>query len=105
MLWKLATLLVAIQAADPVPPQRVDPQSIPTLASTEPIEPRSGGEQERPQDRVQERRVDRAERGGFRGVQEPPMRIQEAPSIFTDEAYRQARVRSLLQRALEERGW
>lgn len=101
MLWKLATLALVLQAAEPVPQQRVDPQSIPVPASTEPVEPRSGGTQ----DEAQDRRVGRPERGGFRAVQEPPMRIQEAPSIFTDEAYRRARVRSLLQRALDEGGW
>ncbi|MEQ8844546.1 MAG: hypothetical protein RIB58_06800 [Phycisphaerales bacterium] len=97
----LLVLLMGVQAADPVPPQRVDPTSMPDAPSSDPVLPRRGLPPAEQADRDEE--ASRAARATpLAAVASPPMRIREAPSIFTDEAYRHARVRSLLRRALEE---
>ncbi|MEQ9096680.1 MAG: hypothetical protein RIE32_10495 [Phycisphaerales bacterium] len=90
-----------------VPPARVDPTSIPVPASTEPVLPR-GTSQE--QSEAQESATDSAAsaRGSSRidWSRQPATiapRQHQPASIFTDEAYRHARVRSLLVAALEGR--
>ncbi|MFI4881365.1 MAG: hypothetical protein ACIAQU_02145 [Phycisphaerales bacterium JB064] len=100
-LAAVAAMIVLVQAADPVPPQRVDPQSVPMPEANDPVEPSSGAPED---DAQQDTRASRPERPERRAIITQPMRIQEAPSIFTDEAYRHARVRSLLYRALEGNG-
>ena len=118
MLAVLSMLAIVLQAADPVPPQRVDPKSVPMPASNDPVGPTTGQReqqasgQQRPQEqRTGQQRIgqQRTEQGRassrLHAGQAGPMRMAQAPSIFTDEAYRRARVRSLLQYALDEGGW
>ncbi|MGD1914890.1 MAG: hypothetical protein ACFCBV_01705 [Phycisphaerales bacterium] len=89
--------LALIQASDPVPPERVDPAAMPTTPAVEPVMPADGRiDQTRPiGQRAQEGREP------IPASFAPPVRTREAPSIFTDEAYRHARVRSLLLRAYD----
>lgn len=102
MLCALALALVLAQDG-PVPPQRVDPESIPTPVATEPALPRG---LEPAQDRASQpaqapRWQDR--RGLPTQHQRSPIRARHEPaSIFTDEAYRCSRVRWLLERTLLE---
>lgn len=100
MLCTLA-LVLALAQDGPVPPQRVDPESMPTPAATEPAMPRGlepdqdRARQPAPAPRWQDRRarLPQHERSPL------PIRLEPA-SIFTDEAYRCSRVRWLLERTL-----
>jgi len=91
--------VMAWQATDPLPPQRVDPKSVPMPATNEPVEPRQGPRED---EGAPEQRPRPRDSGSTATA---PVRLKDAPSVFTDEAYRQARIRSLLYRALDERGW
>lgn len=103
----LLVLAVAVLAQDgPVPPQRVDPSSMPRPASTDPVPP-VGMPTDRPEAQEDEPETARpgqqSSRIDWRAT--PPQPRQHRPaSIFTDENYRRARVRSLLLAALERRG-
>jgi|GEM_PF-6304603 len=98
MNWPLVVLAVALAQDGPIPPERVDPQSVPVPASTTPVQPSDGAkQQEAPQ-----RQTPRTNpTGTLPRVTAPHAR--PAASIFTDEEYRQARVRSLLVQAMEGR--
>lgn len=98
MNWLLVVIGLALVQDGPVPPERVDPQSIPVPAATEPMLP-SEGTQVREETQRQSPRID-PQAAPPRGV---APRQRQAASIFTDEAYRHARVRSLLVKALEGR--
>ncbi|UYV12011.1 MAG: hypothetical protein NCW75_11980 [Phycisphaera sp.] len=98
MNWLLLVFGLSLAQDGPVPPERVDPQSIPVPAATEPVPPTEGSPaQEQPQ--RQSPRIDPQE--ARRDIAAP--RARPAASIFTDEEYRHARVRSLLVRAMEGR--
>lgn len=97
MYWPLVVLAVALAQDGPIPPERVDPQSVPVPESTRPVQPAEGPtQQDQPR---QSPRIDPQEpRQGFSAP-----RVRPAASIFTDEEYRRVRVRSLLVRAMEGR--
>lgn len=98
MNWLLVVIGLVLAQDGPIPPERVDPQSIPVPAATEPVLPSEGqATQERPQ--RQSPRIEPRE-SPMRGA---APRARPTASIFTDEEYRRARVRSLLVRAMEGR--
>lgn len=98
MNWPLLVFAIALAQDGPIPPQRVDPQSIPVPESTLPVRPTEGpSTQEEP--RPQSPRTDLRENLPRVSTH----RVRPAASIFTDEEYRVARVRSLLVWAMEER--
>lgn len=98
MNWLLVVLALMLAQDGPIPPERVDPQSIPVPAATEPVPPSDGqATQEQPQ--RQSPRIDPRE-SPMRGA---APRVRPTASIFTDEEYRHARVRSLLVQAMEGR--
>ena len=95
--YLLTLWLVLAQASDPVPPTRIDPAAVPTTPAVEPVMPSDG--------RLDETRpIGQHAQDGREPVSAStarPLRMREAPSIFTDEAYRHIRVRSLLLRAYD----
>lgn len=108
-----STLLAAILTAfialasnqdGPVPPQRVDPASNPAPPSTEPVRPDDGRVVERQQAQQAPTWTDLRQTGriDFRQPAFSTLRTHQPASIFTDEAYRRARVRSLLMGTLEQ---
>ncbi len=101
-----AVAIFAIVQDGPIPPQRVDPVSDPAPPTTEPVQPTDGrAADERATDQSQGAApttvVRPTSRIDFRQPAPSTMRAQQPASIFTDEAYRRARVRSLLMLALE----
>ena len=91
--------LAFVQAGEPVLPERVEPAAAPTTPAARPVMPTDGrADETRPTGpRVQQAREP------IPPATAPPLRMRKAPSIFTDEAYRHNRVRSLLLRAYDRR--
>lgn len=100
MLLAAVAIFAFIQDG-PIPPQRVDPVSNPAPPSTEPVQPTDGRASEPARDREPKTGDRHISRIDFRQPATGAMRAQQPASIFTDEAYRRARVRSLLMLALE----
>ncbi|MFI4915758.1 MAG: hypothetical protein ACIAS6_04535 [Phycisphaerales bacterium JB060] len=111
IIW-LTPLIVATLVQDgPVPPERVDPISNPMPESNQPV-PASDGRarDERTAGQAQDRNQ-RPARPSSRidwsdALVDRPLnpRRHTPASIFTDEAYRRARVRALLEAAHQGRG-
>jgi hypothetical protein len=101
-LLGLVVALASIQDG-PVPPQRIDPATAPTPPSTDPVQPTDGraAETEQPRQGSPQAAPRQAGRIDFRQPASSSMRTHQPASIFTDEAYRRARVRWLLMAALE----
>lgn len=97
-----AVAIFAIVQDGPIPPQRVDPVSDPAPPTTEPVQPTDGrAATDQSQGAAPTTVVRPTSRIDFRQPAPSTMRAQQSASIFTDEAYRRARVRSLLMLALE----
>jgi len=94
-----AVWLSTLQAADPVPPKRIDPAAMPGEPAASPTMPNDG----RPVVSQDADAQTPAEPAPPTETGPRPLRTRRAPSVFTDEAYRHARVRSLLMRAYEQR--
>jgi hypothetical protein len=99
-MLSLLAIAFALLQEGPVPPQRIDPQSVPTPPAVEPLLPRGlePVQEGQPEGEPGRPSRDRAAPGPARS---PTPRRYEAASIFTDEAYRRSRVRWLLERAFE----
>lgn len=105
MPWAALMMLAHVLVQDgPVPPQRVDPKSFPMPAANEPAMP-TDGRQDQSNERPDSQPRQPGLPGTWRLLPERPSLPRSYPSasIFTDESYRQARVRSLLVKALEGR--
>lgn len=109
IIWLTPLIVAALVQDGPVPPERIDPISNPVPESNQPV-PASDGrapdERTAGQDQDRSRRPLRpTSRIDWREhLNRPPNPRQYTPaSIFTDEAYRQARVRALLEAASEGR--